>query len=66
MKNPWGFHLILDLAQCNPNSIRCYKTIHDFSKRLVIDIDMVPYGPPMIKRFGESDKLGFTLSSAVD
>jgi S-adenosylmethionine/arginine decarboxylase-like enzyme len=66
MKTSWGYHLILDLARCNPKAIRNYKTIQDFSKRLVHDIDMVPFGPPLIQRFGDGNKMGYTLVQLIE
>ena len=48
----WGYHLILDCAGLNPESIRDEKNIYNFAKQLVKDIDMVAYGEPQIVKFG--------------
>lgn len=66
MRAPWGFHLVLDLARCNSASIRNKSTIEQFSKKLVKEIDMVAFGPPVIVRFGESDKMGYTLVQLIE
>lgn len=66
LKKPWGYHLIVDAWKCNPQSIRCSKTIHDFSARLVKETEMKAYGKPLIVRFGEDDKLGYTLVQLIE
>ena len=65
LMKPWGFHLILDLRRCAPLSIRCPLHITRFSDQLVGEIDMVPYGRPTVVRFGEDDKMGFTLVQLI-
>jgi S-adenosylmethionine/arginine decarboxylase-like enzyme len=62
----WGYHLILDCAGCDPAAIRNHQTVHDFTKRLVKDIDMVAYGEPQIVDFGSGDKAGFTLVQLIE
>jgi S-adenosylmethionine/arginine decarboxylase-like enzyme len=63
---PWGHHLVLNLAKCSPHRIRCAKTIENFSRTLVKQIDMVPYGEPQIVHFGTGDKAGFTLVQLIE
>ncbi len=62
----WGFALALDIARCNPAAIRSRTLIHDFSKKLVKEIDMKAYGEPLIKHFGEGNKAGFTLVQLIE
>lgn len=62
----WGYHLALDLGKCAPQSIRCAKNIEKFSKQLVRDIDMVPYGEPQIVMFGSGNKKGYTLVQLIE
>ena len=61
----WGQHLILTARKCHPSSIRCINNIEMFSRSLVKNIDMVPYGPPQIVLFGEGDKRGYTLVQLI-
>lgn len=61
----WGKHLILDIAKCYPPSIRCATHISNFSKQLVKDIDMIPYGDPQVVHFGEGNKAGYTLTQLI-
>lgn len=62
----WGYHLVLDVARCTPKSIRCADNIARFSKQLVKDIDMIPYGQPQIVMFGTGNKKGFTLVQLIE
>jgi S-adenosylmethionine/arginine decarboxylase-like enzyme len=62
----WGYHLILDCAGLNPESIRDEKNIYNFAKQLVKDIDMVAYGEPQIIKFGHSGKEGYTLVQLIE
>lgn len=62
----WGYHLILDCAGLNPDSIRDEKNIYNFTKQLVKDIDMVAYGKPQIVKFGHSGKEGYTLVQLIE
>jgi S-adenosylmethionine/arginine decarboxylase-like enzyme len=65
LKVPWGFHLALDVARCNPKLIRCPIHISAFSKALVQRIDMVAYGEPQIVMFGDGNKKGYTLTQLI-
>ena len=65
-KRYWGYHLIVDAANCNAEAVRSKKTIAEFSKKLVSDIDMVAYGAPRIVMFGEGNKKGYTLVQLIE
>jgi len=62
----WGYHSILNIAGCNPRSIRCSKHIKLFSKELVKRIDMKSYGNPKIVMFGTGNKKGYTLIQLIE
>lgn len=62
----WGFHLMLDCAELDHDSITSYSTIYGFVKRLVKDIDMVVYGEPQIVEFGSGNKAGYTLVQLIE
>ena len=64
-KKSWGYHLIVDAARCDPKCISSKKTIETFIKKLVPAIDMIAYGAPRIVRFGEGNKLGYTLVQLI-
>ena len=61
----WGKHLILDIAKCRPSTIRSASHITMFSKKLVKEIDMIPYGEPQVVHFGEGNKAGYTLTQLI-
>jgi S-adenosylmethionine/arginine decarboxylase-like enzyme len=63
---PWGYHLILDVAGCIPTAIRQRTIIETFAKTLVKKIDMVAYGEPQIYHFGSDDKMGYTLVQLIE
>lgn len=62
----WGYHLMLDVARCNPQAIRCPRHIERFTKNLVMQIDMKAYGEPQIIMFGEGNKKGYTLVQLIE
>ena len=62
----WGYHLIVDAANCVPKSIRCPVNIESFTHTLVKRIDMVPYGKPQIVMFGTGNKKGYTLVQLIE
>lgn len=66
-KEPWGFHLILNIAECNENVTR-KTSIYDFVKQLLKDIDMVPYGAPVIEHFAEHtpSAAGYSLLQLIE
>jgi S-adenosylmethionine/arginine decarboxylase-like enzyme len=65
-KPSWGYHLVLDVAGCNPEAIRDPHQIAGFASRLVTAIDMVSYGEPIVKHFGTGDKAGYTLVQLIE
>jgi S-adenosylmethionine/arginine decarboxylase-like enzyme len=62
----WGYHLTLDCASCDPESIRSHDNIYNFTKQLVKDIDMVAYGEPVIVNFGTENKAGYTMFQLIE
>lgn len=62
----WGYHLTLDCAGCDHETITDHGTIWAFATHLVRDIDMVAYGDPQIVNFGSGDKAGYTLVQLIE
>jgi len=62
----WGYHLMLDCADCNIQDITNKDNICNFTKQLVKDIDMTAYGEPQIIHLGKDDKAGFTLVQLIE
>ena len=65
-KKPWGFHLVVDAVKCDLAAIKSKSTIAAFVKHLVKEIDMIAYGPPRIVRFGDGNKMGYTLVQLIE
>lgn len=65
-KKHWGYHLIINAGLCDPQALRCKKTITAFAKRLVKDIDMVAFGEPRVVMFGAGEKRGYTLVQLIE
>lgn len=65
MSQYWGYHLMLDCAGCNDN-IKNKDKIYNFVKELVVRIDMVAAGEPIIEYLlpGE-DKAGYSLMQLI-
>lgn len=64
--NSWGLSTAIDLYGCNPKLIRDPDTIRDFMSRLVKVIDMVPYGPCIVERFGTGTKEGYSAVQLIE
>jgi len=62
----WGYHLLVNAADCTPDAIRSASTIREFTKELVDAIDMVSFGSPMVVRFGEGNKEGYSLVQLIE
>jgi len=66
MSDYWGYHLSLDAAGCDLESISNPDTITAFTKDLVKRIDMVAYGEPQVVHFGSGNKAGYTLIQLIE
>jgi S-adenosylmethionine/arginine decarboxylase-like enzyme len=62
----WGKHAILNIYRGATHRIQCADNVKRFSQDLVKRIDMVPYGPPQVQRFGSDDKAGLTLVQLIE
>lgn len=62
----WGKHLVMDVRKCAPDTIRSRQIIDAFTRQLVRDIKMVPYGEPQIQMFGSGNKKGYTLVQLIE
>lgn len=65
-RSRWGFHLIVDARDCDPQALRSKETIHAFVKELVHVIGMVAFGKPQIVMFGAGNKKGYTLVQLIE
>jgi len=65
MSSYWGYHLMLDCSGCNAG-IADHDTIYNFIKDLVVRIDMVAAGEPIIEHLLPGDpKQGYSLMQLI-
>ena len=55
----YGKHLIASFKRCNQNIID-KQIISEFLHQLAIDVDMQPFGQPIVERFGEGIEIGIS------
>ena len=51
----------IDLEGCDNSLLTNPEKLKEFSKRICKEIDMVPFGEPMIHRFGEGSLEGYSM-----
>ena len=67
-KAAFGWELIMDLYECNRDTISNEKEIRRFARELCDIIDMKPYGDPHTPYFGEKheDTKGYSLLQFIE
>lgn len=64
---PWGLATAIDLAACNPRSIRDPQAIERFTIALCEAIAMRRFGAPLIVRFGADPRIsGYSLAQLIE
>jgi S-adenosylmethionine/arginine decarboxylase-like enzyme len=64
---PWGWHLALNLYECDPELIRSADGIGDYVIELCELIQMKRFGDPMIVHFGEDERVaGYSLVQLIE
>ena len=66
MSNFWGYHTMIDAADCERSSVTNADHIAAFCKELVVAIDMVAFGEPQVVHFGEDNKQGYTAVQLIE
>lgn len=68
MAEYWGYHYMINAAGCDPVLINDAENIKAFSRQLVEDINMVPYGEPQVEFFALHDpsKSGASLHQWIE
>lgn len=62
----WGQLLILDLHQCNNDILTSEKKLKEFASKICKEINMKPFGEPLIKKFGEKKLKGYSLMQFIE
>lgn len=64
---PWGWHLALNLYECDPAAIRSAEMIYDYVVQLCTLIEMRRFGEPTIVHFGEEERVaGYSLVQLIE
>lgn len=66
MLSHWGKHMIVNARHCCPVAIGSPRIIEQFLADMVKKIDMKAYGRPLIERFGEGNKAGYTAIQLIE
>lgn len=62
----WGYHLMLDCADCDLDKVTSREQIYKFVKDLVPRIDMTAHGEPIIEHLLPGDpKQGYSLMQLI-
>lgn len=63
----WGMLTSLDIHDCNPEKIRCDKTITRYVDELCKLIDMKKYGDTIVVNFGEDKRVeGYSMVQLIE
>ena len=64
---PWGYHVSLDCAGCNPELMQNELLVRAWIEHLVHEIGMTPVGAPIIEYTAgdQPDKAGFTVVQII-
>ena len=62
----WGQLLSIDLAECDRNRLTDGNGLSEFCRMLCKEIDMVPVGETIIKRFGRGELEGFSAMQFIE
>jgi S-adenosylmethionine/arginine decarboxylase-like enzyme len=67
-KEYWGYHISLELGNCDVDAVNDPDYLNAWVKQLVKDIDMVAYGEPQVVHFADNCpiKAGWTVSQLIE
>ncbi len=66
-ETPWGWHLVLNLYQCEPDLIGSYEIIEQFVIDLCELIEMRRFGDPIIVNFGDDPNVaGYSMFQLIE
>ena len=66
--NTFGMEVVLDLYDCNLETIRSKEKLQEYTRELCQVIGMTPYGAPFAERFGlnEAKTAGYSIVQLVE
>ncbi len=66
MISAWGFHLILDLFNCDSDRISDREVLSEFASQSCKILGVKAYGEPLVEWFGKGETEGFTLVQLIE
>ena len=66
--NTFGMEVVLDLYDCNPETICSKEKLQEYARELCRVIEMTPYGAPFAERFGlnEAKTAGYSVVQLIE
>lgn len=65
--DPWGWHALIDLEECNPYKIKNRAMIKEYIIRLCTLIEMKRFGDPVIVHFGQEERVaGYSMFQLIE
>jgi S-adenosylmethionine/arginine decarboxylase-like enzyme len=66
--NTFGMEVVLNLYDCNPQTICCKEKLLEYPRELCQVIEMTPYGAPFAERFGlnEARTAGYSIVQLIE
>ena len=66
--NTFGMEVVLDLYECNLETIRSKEKLQEYTRELCQVIEMTPYGAPFAERFGlnEAKTAGYSIVQLIE
>lgn len=65
-KKVWGQLMSINLYGCEYSLLTNPKKLEEFCIKLCKEINMVPFGKPIIKRFGKGNLRGYSLMQFIE
>jgi len=64
----FGMEVVLDLYNCNPETIRSKEKLQEYARKLCKVIEMTPYRAPYAERFGlnEAKTAGYSIVQLIE
>jgi len=64
----FGMEVVLDLYNCDPETIRSKEKLQEYTRELCQVVEMIPYGAPFAERFSlnEAKTAGYSIVQLIE
>ncbi len=66
MNEVWGQSLSIDLNKCEHSFMNNPDKLREFSKKICREIDMIPFGEPIVKKLGKGRLEGYSMIQFIE